>query len=114
MKRVVVCLWVERVRDQMKCISFSPLEHIKIVEFKNCCFVQFAELQSAMNAHQAAGGMNIRGHDLRSGWGRVLLDCSFRLYSFVKLHLRLIRSDDRRASHAIQTSDIRLAKTSGM
>ena len=46
-----------------------------MVQFKNCCFVQFLDLQTAMQAHQSAQGMNIRGFDLRVGWGRVSGSC---------------------------------------
>lgn len=47
-------------------------EHVKFIQHKNCAFVQFMDLQSALNAHQSAQGINLRGFDLRVGWGRVI------------------------------------------
>lgn len=48
------------------------LENVKILPSKNCAFISFVDLQSALLFHSDCilKKLNIKGHDIRIGWGK--------------------------------------------
>lgn len=48
------------------------LENVKILPSKNCAFISFIDLQSALLFHSDCilKKLNIKGHDIRIGWGK--------------------------------------------
>lgn len=49
---------------------FGHIESVKMLLHKNCCFVNFANLDDAIQAHQNSVGKMIRGQPVRIGWGK--------------------------------------------
>eukprot|EP01117_Protostelium_nocturnum_P005194 TRINITY_DN188_c0_g1_i2.p1 TRINITY_DN188_c0_g1~~TRINITY_DN188_c0_g1_i2.p1 ORF type:complete len:729 (-),score=207.02 TRINITY_DN188_c0_g1_i2:703-2889(-) len=49
---------------------FGMIEHVKLLHGKQCAFVQFFDLESALKAHQGMMGQAINGQSVRLGWGR--------------------------------------------
>lgn len=51
---------------------FGQIENIKILPSKNCAFVKYMDIESAVRAfNQMANGAVIRGQPIKVGWGKV-------------------------------------------
>lgn len=51
--------------------AFGPVEVIRITPGKCCCFVRYADLNSAISAHEQLHGSLFKGGFLKVGWGKV-------------------------------------------
>lgn len=51
--------------------GFGMIESVKILPHKNCAFVNFLDLNDAINAHAHTFGKILRGNELKAGWGKV-------------------------------------------
>ncbi|KAI8614887.1 hypothetical protein BC830DRAFT_1065035 [Chytriomyces sp. MP71] len=70
--------------DILNMVKFGPIESIKIVEDKNCCFIAFVEAAAASSFHTEFQGKRvlIGDNELKFGWGKPTI-CPQYIYNDV-------------------------------
>jgi RNA recognition motif-containing protein len=74
---------------------FLMREGLQLLQHKSCCFVNFSELDCAVQAHNAMQGLQIHGQTIRVGFGKVRRAESFPGVSshFSRL-IKLVETDE--------------------
>eukprot|EP01105_Mastigella_eilhardi_P017536 TRINITY_DN402_c0_g1_i21.p1 TRINITY_DN402_c0_g1~~TRINITY_DN402_c0_g1_i21.p1 ORF type:complete len:859 (+),score=181.37 TRINITY_DN402_c0_g1_i21:284-2578(+) len=49
---------------------FGSIEHVKVLSSKNCAFIKYDDINSAIQAYQAMFGQSLHGQQIKVGWGK--------------------------------------------